>query len=45
MLTIAVLFANYADSKDLKMLINKSFPELGKKIDRKREDILSDEIE
>lgn len=45
MLTIGVLFEKYAESKDLLMLMQKSFPKLGKNIDRKRENILSEEIE
>jgi len=44
-LTIGVLFEKYAESKDLLMLMQKSFPKLGKNIDRKRENILSEEIE
>jgi len=44
-ITIGVLFEKYADSKDLLMLMQKSFPRLGNNIDRKRENILSEEIE
>lgn len=44
-LTIFVFFDKFSDSKDILYILEKNFPKTGVSIDRKRDKILSEEIQ
>jgi hypothetical protein len=44
-LSIIVFFDRYSDIKDISYIMEKNFPKTGIAIDRKRENILSEEID